>query len=253
MLFPRLRALLDGLKPGGEGRSDDHRQPRHALPDAVLEPLPPMPPISPAIRRTRATPRSFSRSIRHGSLADTGAAVRPRDTDHGSQRPPVRGSSTPVLALCPGKRRPDQRPAVLVPNPFYQVYAVAALAAGAEPIYVPADGRDRLSSRLWRRLHREVLDRCRDSLSSVRRRIPRVQWRAMPTWAELLALRRAPTTSSFSLNEVAIRRFLAQWRRPPGRSGGRCRPRTARGLSTPVVQTARTFRALRAGFAATGA
>ena len=30
-----------------------------------------------------------------------------------------------------------QRPAILIPNPFYQCYAVAALAAGAEPIFVP--------------------------------------------------------------------------------------------------------------------
>jgi aspartate/methionine/tyrosine aminotransferase len=30
------------------------------------------------------------------------------------------------------------KPAVAMPNPFYQVYAAAALAAGAEPIYVPA-------------------------------------------------------------------------------------------------------------------
>lgn len=31
-----------------------------------------------------------------------------------------------------------QRPLVAMPNPFYQVYAAAALAAGAEPLYVPA-------------------------------------------------------------------------------------------------------------------
>lgn len=30
------------------------------------------------------------------------------------------------------------RPAVLIPNPFYQCYAAAALSAGAEPIFVPA-------------------------------------------------------------------------------------------------------------------
>ena len=42
-----------------------------------------------------------------------------------------------VLALCPETSR-GQQPAVLVPNPFYQVYAVAALAVGAEPVYVAA-------------------------------------------------------------------------------------------------------------------
>lgn len=30
------------------------------------------------------------------------------------------------------------RPVVLMPNPFYQCYAAAALAAGAEPVYLPA-------------------------------------------------------------------------------------------------------------------
>ena len=30
------------------------------------------------------------------------------------------------------------RPAILIPNPFYQVYAVAAAAVGAEPVFVPA-------------------------------------------------------------------------------------------------------------------
>ena len=35
----------------------------------------------------------------------------------------------------------DRRPVVLLPNPFYQVYAGAALMAGAEPVFVPgADG-----------------------------------------------------------------------------------------------------------------
>ena len=36
------------------------------------------------------------------------------------------------------ERKNGERPAVLIPNPFYQCYAVAALTAGAEPIYVPA-------------------------------------------------------------------------------------------------------------------
>jgi aspartate/methionine/tyrosine aminotransferase len=31
-----------------------------------------------------------------------------------------------------------ERPVVLMPNPFYQVYAAAALSVGAEPVYVPA-------------------------------------------------------------------------------------------------------------------
>jgi aspartate/methionine/tyrosine aminotransferase len=42
-----------------------------------------------------------------------------------------------AVALCP-ETKASKRPVVLMPNPFYQVYAVAALAMGAEPVYVPA-------------------------------------------------------------------------------------------------------------------
>jgi aspartate/methionine/tyrosine aminotransferase len=43
-----------------------------------------------------------------------------------------------AMALCPEETRGGAKPVVLMPNPFYQVYAVAALAVGAEPVYVPA-------------------------------------------------------------------------------------------------------------------
>ena len=42
-----------------------------------------------------------------------------------------------AMALCP-ERKGGATPAVLTPNPFYQVYAVASLAVGAEPVYVDA-------------------------------------------------------------------------------------------------------------------
>lgn len=41
------------------------------------------------------------------------------------------------IALCPEVKNGKQ-PVVLMPNPFYQVYAAAALTVGAEPAYVPA-------------------------------------------------------------------------------------------------------------------
>jgi aspartate/methionine/tyrosine aminotransferase len=42
-----------------------------------------------------------------------------------------------AIALCP-ETKGGRTPAILMPNPFYQVYAVAALTVGAEPVYVPA-------------------------------------------------------------------------------------------------------------------
>jgi len=40
--------------------------------------------------------------------------------------------------LCVPRSKMGQRPAVLIPNPFYQVYMGAAVVRDAEPIYLPA-------------------------------------------------------------------------------------------------------------------
>jgi aspartate/methionine/tyrosine aminotransferase len=42
-----------------------------------------------------------------------------------------------TLALCP-ERKNGAQPAILIPNPFYQVYAAGALGVAAEPVYLPA-------------------------------------------------------------------------------------------------------------------
>jgi aspartate/methionine/tyrosine aminotransferase len=42
-----------------------------------------------------------------------------------------------LMALCP-ETKGGKRPVGLTPNPFYQVYAVAAASVGAEAIFVPA-------------------------------------------------------------------------------------------------------------------
>jgi aspartate/methionine/tyrosine aminotransferase len=42
-----------------------------------------------------------------------------------------------ALAVVP-EQKAGRRPVVLMPNPFYQVYAGAAVLAGAEPVFLPA-------------------------------------------------------------------------------------------------------------------
>ena len=42
-----------------------------------------------------------------------------------------------AMALCPETKN-GLTPAILTPNPFYQVYAVASLSVGAEPVYINA-------------------------------------------------------------------------------------------------------------------
>jgi aspartate/methionine/tyrosine aminotransferase len=42
-----------------------------------------------------------------------------------------------VMAVCPETKN-GQKPAILMPNPFYQVYMIAAISGAADPIMVPA-------------------------------------------------------------------------------------------------------------------
>lgn len=54
---------------------------------------------------------------------------------------PLNGSREGLFsAIFPARARKEgvARPAVLIPNPFYQAYAAAAAAAGAEPIFLPS-------------------------------------------------------------------------------------------------------------------
>src|SRR6056297_755709 len=133
--FPRLRALLDGLKPGGEVVPMTIGEPRHAPPQAVLEAI-----AAHAADFSRYPPNEGTPELL-GVIAAWldrryGATVDP-DTQIMVLNGTREGLFNACLALCP-ETKAGQRPVVLVPNPFYQVYAVAALAAGAEPVYVPA-------------------------------------------------------------------------------------------------------------------
>ncbi len=132
--FPRLRALLDSHAPGGEPLAMSIGEPTHAMPTFVGEVLaanlygfgvyPP----------NDGTPELLS-AISGWIQRRYGVQVGPERLMalNGTRE----GLFNAGLALCPEAKK-GQRPVVLMPNPFYQVYAVAALAAGAEPVYVPA-------------------------------------------------------------------------------------------------------------------
>ena len=63
---------------------------------------------------------------------------------------PLNGSREGLFsAIFPAlARKPKiERPAVLIPNPFYQAYAAAAAASGAEPDFLPSRAGDGLPAR----------------------------------------------------------------------------------------------------------
>ena len=132
--FPRLRALLDSHAPGGEPIAMSIGEPKHAMPDFVGEVLAANLDGFGVYPPNDGTPELLS-SISGWIQRRYGAQVGPERLMvlNGTRE----GLFNAGLALCPETKN-GQRPVVLMPNPFYQVYAVAALAAGAEPVYVPA-------------------------------------------------------------------------------------------------------------------
>ena len=132
--FPRLRKLLDAHAPGGDPIAMTIGEPRQAMPDFVgpilaanLSGFGVYPPNDGTPELLAAISSWIAR--RYGvSLPEDRLMVL-----NGTRE----GLFNTCIALCPEQKN-GQRPVVLMPNPFYQVYAVAALTVGAEPVYVPA-------------------------------------------------------------------------------------------------------------------
>ena len=133
-LWPRLRALLDVPTEGSEVINMTIGEPRHAMPDFVGEVLAEN--LSgfakyPANDGTQAHIEAITGFLARRYGIDV--AAEQILTLNGTRE----GLYNAAMALSP-EEKDGQRPAVLLPNPFYQVYAVAALSVNADPIYMPA-------------------------------------------------------------------------------------------------------------------
>ncbi len=133
--FPRLRTLLGTAAPGGTELAMSLGEPQHPFPDWVGDVI-----AANAADFGRYPPNDGSPELLNAIAGWVGrrfevslALDRQIMALNGTRE----GLFNACIALCP-ELSAGKRPAVLMPNPFYQVYAVAALAAGAEPIYVPA-------------------------------------------------------------------------------------------------------------------
>lgn len=132
--FPRLRKLLDAHAPGGETISMTIGEPRHPMPDFVAPILAAniagfgvYPPNDGTPELLTAVSGWLGRRF-GATIADDQIMAL-----NGTRE----GLYNACIALCP-ETKAGKQPVVLMPNPFYQVYAVAALTCGAEPVYVPA-------------------------------------------------------------------------------------------------------------------
>jgi len=132
--FPRLRALLDSHPSGGTPIAMTIGEPRHPMPDFVgpilaanLDGFAIYPPNDGTPELLAAIAGWVGR--RYDVALNTNQIMALNGTRE--------GLFNAAVALCV-EAKGGKRPVILMPNPFYQVYAVAALAMGAEPIYVPA-------------------------------------------------------------------------------------------------------------------
>ena len=136
--FARLTHLLDEIAPGAPPIDLSIGEPKALIP-AFLGPTlqehlgefgryPPIKGI-PALRQAIVDWMGRRYPGLAGQL-DTDAHVLPLN----GSREGLFSAIFPALARKPKA----ERPAVLIPNPFYQAYAAAAAASGAEPVFLPS-------------------------------------------------------------------------------------------------------------------
>jgi aspartate/methionine/tyrosine aminotransferase len=148
--FTRLSRLLEGLAPGrsplerGEPVLLSIGEPQHQPPAFVAKEI-----QKNAADWSRYPPARGTEAYR---AAATDWLLRRYSLPPGTTAPGAMLDPAHCLLPVPGTREglffatlaampkavDRTRPVVLIPNPFYHVYAGAALAAGAEPVFVPA-------------------------------------------------------------------------------------------------------------------
>ncbi|KAJ57477.1 aspartate aminotransferase [Actibacterium mucosum KCTC 23349] len=134
--FPRLRQLLDGHTPGGDVIRMSIGEPKHAFPPWITEII-----AENAAGFGNYPPNDGAPELL-AAMADWVGRRFDTKIDPETEILALNGTREGLfnacIALSPEEKR-GQKPVVLLPNPFYQCYAVAALTAGAEPVYLPAD------------------------------------------------------------------------------------------------------------------
>jgi succinyldiaminopimelate transaminase len=135
--FTRLNALLEGIAPGKPPVNMHVGEPQHPVPSFVgpilarhTSDFGRYPPIIGPESLRKAIADWLNTRFSLGNAVDPAKQVLPLV---GTRE----GLFSAAFVAVPDSKR-GQKPVVLIPNPFYQCYAAAALSAGAEPVYVNA-------------------------------------------------------------------------------------------------------------------
>lgn len=133
--FPRLRALLDDYPAGGDVLAMSLGEPKHPFPAFITDEI-----AKHAAGFANYPPNDGSPELL-SAIADWIKKRFDVSVDAATQIIALNGTREGLFNACVAaspERKSGKRPNVLMPNPFYQVYAVATMTAGATPVYVNA-------------------------------------------------------------------------------------------------------------------
>ncbi len=133
--FPRLRSLLSGIEVAGDTISMHIGEPTHAFPKFINEII-----IKNSNGFNSYPPNDGTESLRQAISSWISDRYKIPHPNHENQILVLNGTREGLfnasVALSPETKN-GKKSAILLPNPFYQCYMVAAMAAGAEPIFLP--------------------------------------------------------------------------------------------------------------------
>ncbi|MEM7469141.1 MAG: aminotransferase class I/II-fold pyridoxal phosphate-dependent enzyme, partial [Pseudomonadota bacterium] len=149
--FERLRALYSSVEPANKALVNlSIGEPQHPTPSFIQQAL------VDAIDGTGKYPSTRGSDALRSTIAGwlTQRFELPESAiDPDKQVLPVNGTREALFAIAQTiVDRSKSNAAVVMPNPFYQIYEGAALLAGAEPIYLTANTRydfDSIAAETW--------------------------------------------------------------------------------------------------------
>ena len=128
--WPRLRNLLDGHAPGGPVINMTIGEPKHKFPDWVG------PTLVEAMEGFNSYPDNNGTPELRGAITGFLQRRYAIDLDMDNQVMVLNGTREGLFNAVVALGQTGSK--ILIPNPFYQVYTVAAMAIGAQSVYLPA-------------------------------------------------------------------------------------------------------------------
>ena len=128
--WPRLRNLLDGQAPGGPVINMTIGEPKHKFPDWVV------PALVEAMEGFNSYPDNNGTPELREAITGFLRRRYAIDLDMDSQVMVLNGTREGLFNAVVALGQTGSK--ILIPNPFYQVYTVAAMAIGAQSMYLPA-------------------------------------------------------------------------------------------------------------------